>query len=53
MKIERNDLKIMKIRRNDLFIKDMISNLTEFYEKYFKAAVMEKHVYKHHDKLFS
>jgi len=40
------DFKIISIERNDTFLSEMVLTLKQFYENYFKQALIEMHLYK-------
>ena len=44
------DMKIIRIKRNEQFISDMVVKLKDFYEVYFKPALLENCFYKNTDK---
>jgi hypothetical protein len=43
------DLLFFEIKRNDKFIENMMRKLNEFYERYFKSALLEKTFFKTYD----
>ncbi|KAL7301574.1 hypothetical protein TKK_0005590 [Trichogramma kaykai] len=46
------DLKRISVKRNDIFINDMLIKLDEFYEKYLKPAIIEKYLFKSYSATF-
>jgi len=46
------DLVVIKIERDDAFIAHMVNRLCEFFAKYFRQAVLEKHMYRFHSHHF-
>lgn len=40
------DVKYFEIERDNVFISDMVAKLTEFYEQYFKKAILRRFLYK-------
>jgi hypothetical protein len=49
-KLKINDIAYIKIQRDEVFIAQMVQKLTEFYDNFFKNAILEKNFYKtYHD----
>jgi hypothetical protein len=44
------DFKCIHVKRDDIFINNMVNKLQEFYEKYFKSAVLQRLFYKEYSK---
>lgn len=44
------DFKCIHVKRDDIFINNMVKKLQEFYEKYFKSAVLQRLFYKEYSK---
>lgn len=47
------DIKVIRIDRNDEFISDMVQKLTQFYYDYFRDAVLQRFYYKNYSTYFS
>jgi hypothetical protein len=45
-----DDFKCIHVKRDDIFINNMVKKLQEFYEKYFKSAVLQRLFYKEYSK---
>jgi hypothetical protein len=41
------DMKVARIARNDEFITEMVTKLTQFFNDYFKPAILKKFFYRH------
>jgi hypothetical protein len=44
------DFKCIRVKHDEIFINNMVKKLREFYEKYFKSAVLQRLFYKEYSK---
>ena len=45
-KLTVNDIKYIEVKRDDMFISTMVERLEDFYDTYFRDAILEKYFYK-------
>ena len=47
------DFKVNDVPRNDDYIDEIVDQVTDFYENYFRPLILERYLYKNYNSIFS